>query len=291
MARPWEAGWTTAQPAIESAAGAVRASGGSASRSLPVQRINLLEAAVLDDEIFYLLESTFAAAFFGTRAAEQGGYGAGAASSGVFSPRALLRVAVRSAVLSFTVLANRPTPGQLLQNVRYRDERKFIDPRTAGLLSLPGDRPTAMQRVAWMVLNVVSPYAWPLLRHKIVVWGGQLIRQQLRLADRVNSEYGEEESSAESKEMGGVHVQSTLRERLAAPISAAVCRVIQFFVGASAPEVAVGRGLDFLEALWGLASLTNLLVFMRSGVYSTLVNRLLYASGAHACWSIPFPQF
>ena len=81
--------------------------------------------------------------------------------------------------------------------------------------------------------------------------GGQLIRQQLRLADRVNSEYGEEESSAESKEMGGTCAINTAR-RLAAPISAAVCRVIQFFVGASAPEVAVGRGLDFPRGVVGI---------------------------------------
>ena len=84
MARPWEAGWTTAQPAIESAAGAVRASGGSASRSLPVQRINLLEAAVLDDEIFYSSRAHSRQQFL--HRAEQGGYGAGAASSGVFFP-------------------------------------------------------------------------------------------------------------------------------------------------------------------------------------------------------------
>ena len=73
MAAPWEGGWHAAQPAVESAARAILSKGsGGGTTSLPVQRINLIEAAVLDGEILHLLEGTFAAAVFGTRAAEQG---------------------------------------------------------------------------------------------------------------------------------------------------------------------------------------------------------------------------
>ena len=53
-----------------------------------------------------------------------------------------------------------------------------------------------------MVLNVSVPMLGRFSATRSS-FGGQLIRQQLRLADRVNSEYGEEESSAESKEWGG----------------------------------------------------------------------------------------
>ena len=118
-------------------------------------------------------------------------------------------------MLSFTVLANRPTPGQLLQNVRYRDEENYR-PRTAGLPRSETGRPHASGGMdgAGCGQSLCLAASPPQDR-----FGGQLIRQQLRLADRVNSEYGEEESSAESKEMGGTCNQH--RAKIAAPISAA----------------------------------------------------------------------
>lgn len=283
MAAPWEGGWRAAQPAVESAARAIlsRGSGGGTS-SLPVQRINLIEAAVLDGEILHLLEGTFAAAVFGTRAAEQGD-GADSASfastssssvSVLFSQRKLMSVLLRGVVLSATVLSNRPTPGQALQNVRYRNERKFRDPRTAGLLSLPGDSPTAFQRAAWVMLNVVVPYAWPYVRHKLVLWVGRWFRGI--------EQAGPRDGSVVEAGMCGDQDPEMPTETRIPPASSfstnmllALRSCTQYFCGTSAPEVAVGRALDVVEAIWGLASLTNLVVFMRHGVYATLINRLL----------------
>jgi hypothetical protein len=253
------------------------------------QRIHLLEAAVLDGEILNLLESTFASALFGgARAAEQSAapsppsfFSTSSSSSSSSSRRALLGAVLRGVVTSATVLANRPTPGQALQNLRYRDERQFRDPRTAGLLRLPGDAPTVSQRVAWIALSVVLPYAWPRARHEAVVWAGRRLREWLQAGGGGGGAAGAEEGARKDahKDAAGVEVPPATRAALtpvsAAGVQAALGWCVRAFVGASAPEVAVGRALDIVEAMWGLASLSNLVVFMRRGVYATLINRLL----------------
>ena len=131
---PWETTWQNATDRIKTAQNNLTQHN---QTRLPVQRINILEASVFDDEMFQLLELSFATVFGGARAMEQ--------SAGPTSTwRRLLGLGIRVLYTGATVVTNTPTPGQLLQNVRYRNERLFQDPRTVGVLQLPGDGPTRM---------------------------------------------------------------------------------------------------------------------------------------------------
>ena len=229
----WDRTWLDSQASIADAQSAIR----SHSRArLPVQRINILEASVLDSEIFNLLEMSFATVFGGARAMEQ--------SAGPTSTwRRLLGLGIRLAVTGATVATNSPTPGQVLQSVRYRNERMFQDARTAGVLRLPKDGPTRTQRFLWMLLNVLLPYCWSSIRYRITRWLGAALRNKRDRDAAVEVDNND-------------NYDNNLR-RL------------------KTPEVVVGKWLDVLEASWGVASLVNMLIFFRNGVYTTLEDRLL----------------
>jgi len=228
---PWETTWQNATDRIKTAQNNLTQHN---QTRLPVQRINILEASVLDDEMFQLLELSFATVFGGARAMEQ--------SAGPTSTwRRLLGLGIRVLYTGATVVTNTPTPGQLLQNVRYRNERLFQDPRTVGVLQLPGDGPTRMQRLCWMLLNVVLPYAWSSIRHRLILWLGHLLRAH-------RAKHAQER-----------HDQTTIADhRHAQP-----------------PEVAVGQWIDYVEGAWGMASLFNVMVFFQNGIYTSLTDRLL----------------
>ena len=256
-AQAWEVGWRNAQSLLEKSKHAV---GDTSVLSIPVQRVNILEAAVLDDEIFALLESAFAAAFLGgEREAERTAGPGSSAAAGGLSWRRLLSFGLRSVIASATILANKPTPGQALQNMRYRNERMFRNPRTSGLLRVPGDALTTAQRASWVVLNVLVPFVWPHLRHFAVRWTGRWIRSESQW-DTENLD-----SNPPPPQLKLASLASSCKRYLFALLRSL----------GSEPEVAVVRLLDFLESMWSLARLANVIVFMRQGVYATLIERLL----------------
>ena len=227
---PWEKTWTTSQPYITSAQASMQL---HSHTNLPVQRINILEASVLDTEIFNLLEMSFATVLGGARAMEQ--------SAGPTSTwRRLVGLGIRLAVTGATILSNVPTPGQVLQSVRYRNERMFQTARTVGLLQLPNDGPTKMQRAAWVLLNVVLPYAWSSIRYRLTLWLGSVLRHR-------------------REHQRAVHRDADRNTN----------------VDVAPTEVVVGKWIDFIEGAWGVASLINLMVFFQHGRYTTLIDRML----------------
>ena len=164
--RQWDNTWKASQDAITAAQASIR----SHSRTrLPVQRINILEASVLDSEIYSLLEMSFATVLGSARALEQ--------SAGPTPTwRRLLGLGIRLAVTGATIMIDLRLPGQILQSVRYRNERLFQDARTRGVLRLPNDGPTRTQRGLWMFLTVVMPYCWSSVRYRLTIWFGGMLR-------------------------------------------------------------------------------------------------------------------
>jgi peroxin-2 len=217
----WERTWKDSQHYISAAKKKLKQ---HHKTKLPVQRINILEASVLDEEIFNLLESTFATVLGGARAMEQT---AGPTSTW----RRLLGLGLRLAVTGATVMINLPTPGQVLQNVRYRNEKMFHDPTTVGLLKLPNDSPSRFQRFSWIFLHIILPYSWSSIRYRLTLWFGSILR---------------------SKRENDVN-----------------------YTNLSPPEIVIGKWIDYLESVFGIASLVNMLIFFQNGVYTTLVDRFL----------------
>jgi len=97
--RQWDNTWKASQDAITAAQASIR----SHSRTrLPVQRINILEASVLDSEIYSLLEMSFATVLGSARALEQ--------SAGPTPTwRRLLGLGIRLAVTGATIMTNTST--------------------------------------------------------------------------------------------------------------------------------------------------------------------------------------
>ena len=239
----WNQTWDKSQALIQAAQTSIAA---HSQTRLPVQRINILEASVLDNEIYNLLEMSFATVLGGARALEQ--------SAGPTSTwRRFLGLGIRLAVTGATILTNSSTPGQVLQSVRYRNERMFQDARTRGVLQLPNDGPTRLQRGFWMLLNVIMPYCWSSIRYRITLWLGTLIRNQRNQRNQRE------------------------QERIINEANATVPRVVESGVVEvlEPPEVVVGRWIDIAEGTWGLASLINLTIFFKNGIYTSLEDRVL----------------
>ena len=79
--------------------------------------------------------------------------------------KAETELGLKTLVWGLTMRVNRATPGQGLQNLRYRNEylyNKF--PHTKHLLKVPFDGPTKAQRVLSLLLGVFLPYLFLRLR-------------------------------------------------------------------------------------------------------------------------------
>ncbi|KAH9253335.1 hypothetical protein BASA81_008686 [Batrachochytrium salamandrivorans] len=87
----------------------------------------------------------------------------------------------------FYMRVNLPSPGQALQNLRYRDESLFSkQPSTRGVLTLlQGDLPTRMQRVGHLLLAVVLPFAFNRFREKLVETQDFVNEQRLDYVDKL----------------------------------------------------------------------------------------------------------
>lgn len=130
---------------------------------LDVARVCQLDAGMLDEEIIKLLRNqTENVGLLVTGSAQLAG-----------RFRSELELALRCLVWWFSMRVSNASPGEILQNLRYRDERKFSAPHTRGLVSLPKDAPSRSQRFAHLLLWAVMPWAWNRLRDEAVErrWG------------------------------------------------------------------------------------------------------------------------
>ncbi|CEM02522.1 unnamed protein product [Vitrella brassicaformis CCMP3155] len=184
-------------------------------------RVNQLDAARLDSEILSLLTSGFASAF---RLFHEG----------VFDRwRPEVDALLRLVVWRYTTLADRPSPGDSLQNVKYRGwpheragDGRHVD---AGMQRLP-----ARQKYGIMLLTIVLP--WAVARLK-------------RLMDDERWEDGERP---------GVQPYRALR-----------------------------RVFTVVERAYEAATLVNLVVFLKAGVYRSVADRLLRLRMHHVDPTLP----
>jgi peroxin-2 len=87
--------------------------------------------------------------------------------------RSEIDMCIRFIMWWFSIRTNTASPGEVLQNLRYRDERKFSYLHTKGLLTLPNDMPSRGQRSMHLLLSVLTPWMWNRLRDHAVEkqWG------------------------------------------------------------------------------------------------------------------------
>lgn len=119
-------------------------SGGDSS--LSILRVSQLEATVLDRELQDLLRFQLTKTLSNLPRGEQ------------FSDDRSEDIDALLSLIYFSLstLVNKPTPGMLLENLRYRNEAWYeADPRArVGLLSSAGDEPTVHQRLGKGVFEV-----------------------------------------------------------------------------------------------------------------------------------------
>lgn len=124
--------------------------------TLDVARVSQLDASLLDEELVKLGREAVQRALKLLGLDQFGGSG--------------IDVGLRVLLWWFYMRVNLPSPGQALQNLRYRDESLFSKQlSTRGVLTLlRGDLPTRAQRVGHLLLAVVVPFAFGRLRERLV---------------------------------------------------------------------------------------------------------------------------
>ncbi|GBG27291.1 Peroxisome biosis factor 2 [Hondaea fermentalgiana] len=126
---------------------------------LDVSRVSQLDALMLDDELLALLKTHAGAVLACVPALEQ--------RSARYQPE--MMALLRAIVWIFSYRVNEAPPGDALQNLRYRNEGLFDEAHKRGLLKLPGDGPTRLQRLLHGAGAVVVPWVWERLEEHSLV--------------------------------------------------------------------------------------------------------------------------
>lgn len=178
----------------------------------PVSRVNQLDAAKLDVEMTAMLKEQLTKVF----SLMQPGF------MSRYEPE--LDAFLEFLVWRFSIWADKPTPGNALMNLRYRDERAFLPMEALGKVrtGLEGPGLTKFQKLAYCLAVVGGRYGWARL---------QMILSFLRWGDSG---------------------QSTWRST-------------------------VWLWLQKIENMYKAASFVNLLIFLRTGRYRSLIERCLSA--------------
>ena len=123
--------------------------------NLDVSRVAQLDSDMLNEEIIKLMREQIEkiTTVLGNQA-----------SLLLSSYRSEVDLFIRIILWWFTLRLNQPSPGDSLQNLRYRNEHKFNLPRLKSLLTLPNDFPTKYQRFFHLILQVFLPWTWYRLR-------------------------------------------------------------------------------------------------------------------------------
>eukprot|EP00250_Pteridium_aquilinum_P006359 c16301_g1_i1 orf=514-1479(-) len=178
----------------------------------PVSRVNQLDAAKLDVEMTAMLKEQLTKVFSLMKPGLMSRY------------EAELDAFLEFLVWRFSIWLDKPTPGNALMNLRYRDERAFLPMAALGKVrtGLEGPGLTKFQKIGYCVALVGGRYGWARL---------QMISAFRRWGDSG---------------------QSTWRRT-------------------------AWSWLQKAENVYKAASFVNLLIFLRSGCYRSLIERLLSA--------------
>lgn len=210
--------------------------------ALLVQRVNQLDAQVLDGEIIRTLQSMFAHAWY--RAADSSSEAALGESSDPWSllpsrTRGWAQLVLESIFYGCTMLRGTPTPGQALQNLKYRDEGSV----TSSWMVHVNRAPTTRQKVGWLLLWVVVPRIWQLTGEAAVESLADLrgwFRGRFQKAEPRRGRQGSGNSAR------------PMRDKMWA-----------------------AAAVNAVRNLLSVARFVNFIIFMRRGVFATLEDRLL----------------
>lgn len=111
-------------------------------------KVSQLDAFMLDNEVSSLLRTQLqAVAKYSPRFSRY-----------LSSHPAEVNVVLRGVLWAFSHRRNLPSPGEALQNLRWRNERFYKKGYQSLLLRIPGDHPTRRQRVLQLVGTVFVPF-------------------------------------------------------------------------------------------------------------------------------------
>ncbi|CAM6045316.1 unnamed protein product [Sphagnum compactum] len=207
VADAWQRAWRALIPQWNQVRGSLKR-----LPDVPILRVNQIDAARLDVEMTAMLREQLNKVF-------------SLAQPGLLLRYELeLNALLEFLVWQFSVWVDRPTPGNALMNLRYRDERAFASLLAAGNVrtGLEGPGLTKSQKLWYCLAMVGGRYSWGRL---------QLISAFHRWGDQERSSWA--------------------------------CRA--------------WRLLQRAESVFKIACFVNLLFFLRSGRYPSIVERLLRA--------------
>ena len=254
-----------------------------------LQRVGTWEVAVLDKEIATLLEGIAGRSLAGI-AGVRHEYNH---VHNEVNTQNWTRLAVHFALYCGTVLINRQTPGQVLQNLRFRDERLFHALETAGSLRIRGDSPSLLQRLLWGMMEVIIPYGWPIAKPHI----------ERFLAERIfASEISMEEQAAKSvaaaenfaKILTVINMFHFLRHGVYSRMTDRILKMRQVPVKA---QGARSLAFDFLDRQLLFSEISNFAITLlpairimqkflgpRIALFLASVKRLVRHFGLDSCW-------
>eukprot|EP00743_Colponemidia_sp_Colp-15_P007266 GILK01007847.1.p1 GENE.GILK01007847.1~~GILK01007847.1.p1 ORF type:complete len:354 (+),score=46.55 GILK01007847.1:94-1062(+) len=116
--------------------------------SLRILRVNQLDAVRLDDELTTLLRVQFNRTFslFRTNIVDR------------FKPE--LELILQFLIFRYSICVDQPSPGNMMQNLRYRNESLFRSPLVSAAMSLPKDTLTTKQKVLYGLFFIGTPWIW-----------------------------------------------------------------------------------------------------------------------------------
>ena len=168
-ASTWASNWHSLSPKIEQYDHELKQSKrGGAVRIL---RVSQLDAFLLDNEVAILLQQQLRRIFVGSHVLSQDIFE-------YFEPEANMLVWL--VIYGGSVLLNLPTPGNMLMNLRYRNDTLFQSPRSRGAMALPGDSPTIRQRIGWIVGTTILPWLWVRTRRTFRAWRWSILPDDQR---------------------------------------------------------------------------------------------------------------
>uniref|UniRef100_A0A7S3PF55 RING-type E3 ubiquitin transferase (cysteine targeting) n=1 Tax=Aplanochytrium stocchinoi TaxID=215587 RepID=A0A7S3PF55_9STRA len=131
---------------------------------IPVTKVSQLDGQLLDDELQTLIKSQLDNVF--KHLPQYSGL--------VARIQPEIKAFVRFLLWTFSHRNNTASPGNALQNLRYRNELKYSNVSVGGkylpmLLKIHGDEPTRLQRVLHGVGTVLIPYAFDRIQNRAMI--------------------------------------------------------------------------------------------------------------------------
>ena len=224
-ASTWASNWHSLSPKIEQYDHELKQSKrGGAVRIL---RVSQLDAFLLDNEVAILLQQQLRRIFVGSHVLSQDIFE-------YFEPEANMLVWL--VIYGGSVLLNLPTPGNMLMNLRYRNDTLFQSPRSRGAMALPGDSPTIRQRIGWIVGTTILPWLWVRTRRTFRAWRWSILPDDQR-------------EGHETRFIG--------------------------FMGLQFWKYLIWKAMGIADGIFQIARFVNFVLFIQSGIFRSIIDRFL----------------